>query len=124
MDTLNLNSIVDNTINQANSSKLKSLSVASKQKNEKAVAETAKDFEAFFISQMMENMFEGISTEGMFGGGHAEKIYRSMMISEYGKKIAGNGGIGIADHVMRFMIETQNQIDNSQVEKNQGVDHE
>lgn len=34
----------------------------------------AQDFEAFFLSKMAETMFEGISTDGMFGGGHAEKF--------------------------------------------------
>ena len=119
MEAVNLQSFIDNTLSNTNSSKLKNFSNISNARDEKAIKQTAQDFEAFFISQMMEQMFQGISTEGMFGGGHAEKIYRSMMINEYGKNIAKSGGIGIADHVVRFMIETQNQIDN-----NQGVNHE
>lgn len=116
MDALSIQSLVENTFNQVNHSKLDKLNL----NKAKDLTKTAQDFEAFFIAQMMEHMFAGISTEGMFGGGHAEKIYRSMMINEYGKNIAQNGGIGIADQVVRFMIETeQNQIDN-----NQGVSHE
>ena len=45
--------------------------------------ESAESFEAFFLTRMMESMFEGVSTEGMFGGGHAEKIYRSLLLDEY-----------------------------------------
>ncbi len=67
----------------------------------------AKDFEAFFISRMMETMFEGISTDGMFGGGQAEKVYRSLLINEYGKAMAKTGSIGVADEVMRSIIEMQ-----------------
>ena len=77
--------------------------------------ETAQDFEAFFLSQMMENMFSGISTDGMFGGGDAEKIYRSMLISEYGNNIAQNGGVGVADQVLKTMLEMQEQTSNKQL---------
>ena len=67
----------------------------------------AQDFEAFFLSKMAETMFEGISTDGMFGGGHAEKVYRSLLVNEYGKAMAKNGSVGVADEVMRSILEMQ-----------------
>ncbi len=79
------------------------------------IKESAQDFEAFFLSQMMEHMFSGIETDGMFGGGHAEKVYRSMLITEYGNNIAKNGGVGVADHVMNTMIEMQEQASNREI---------
>ena len=69
--------------------------------------EAATDFEAFFLSRMMESMFEGVSTNGLFGGGHAEKIYRSLLLDEYGKTMAKTGNIGIADSVMAAIIKMQ-----------------
>ncbi|MGD9639240.1 MAG: rod-binding protein [Alphaproteobacteria bacterium] len=114
MDAFSLQTVVDNTLSQAGGNKLESLNKLSSTKDLCEAKETAKDFEAFFISQMMEQMFSSIPTDGMFGGGHAEKVYRSMMLDEYGKDIAANGGIGIADQVVKFMIDTQNQFDNSQ----------
>lgn len=69
--------------------------------------EAAEDFEAFFISHAMESMFEGVSTDGMFGGGNAEKIYRSLLINEYGKSMAKTGNVGVADSIMRTIIEMQ-----------------
>jgi flagellar protein FlgJ len=69
--------------------------------------ETAQDFEAVFLSQMLKPMFEGIETDGMFGGGQGEEMWRSLMVDEYGKSIAKQGGIGIADAVMRTMLEMQ-----------------
>lgn len=69
--------------------------------------ETAEDFEAFFLTRTMESMFEGISTDGMFGGGHAEKIYRSMLLNEYGKVMAKTGTVGVADSVMDTIIQMQ-----------------
>lgn len=71
------------------------------------VKETAKDFEAVFISQMMAPMFEGLETDGYFGGGQAEGMYRSLMIDEIGKSVARRGGIGIADSVAREMMKMQ-----------------
>lgn len=68
---------------------------------------TAEDFEAFFLSQMFEHMFDGVSTDGPFGGGQAERIYRSLMVQEYGKQVARAGGVGIADSVKREMLQLQ-----------------
>ncbi|MDD4556580.1 MAG: rod-binding protein [Alphaproteobacteria bacterium] len=87
--------------------KQKSQMVGMKAQNDKQAKETAEDFEAFFLSRTMESMFETVSTEGMFGGGNAERIYRSMLINEYGKNIAQSGGIGVADHVMNTILELQ-----------------
>lgn len=69
--------------------------------------EAAEDFEAVFLSQMLSNIFAGIKTDKVFGGGHGEDAYRAMMIQEYGKSMSANGGIGIADAVMREIIQLQ-----------------
>lgn len=68
---------------------------------------TAEDFEAVFLSQMLKPMFEGIKADDAFGGGHAEDMYRSLMVDEFGKSIAQSGGIGIADRVMSEMLRMQ-----------------
>lgn len=69
--------------------------------------ETAQDFEAFFMTKMMESMFEGISTDGMFGGGNAEKVYRSLLLNEYGKTMAKTGSIGVSDDIMSAILQMQ-----------------
>lgn len=75
-----------------------------------AIREKAQEFEAVFISQMLAPMFDGIGEEaGMFGGGHAEGMYRSMMIEEIGKEMAASGGIGIADQVAAQLIQMQEE---------------
>lgn len=71
------------------------------------IDETAQDFEAQFISQMMENMFATMPTNSEFGGGEAEEVYRSLLVNEYGKLIARTGGVGVADHVKREMLRMQ-----------------
>ncbi len=69
----------------------------------------AENFEAFFITRMMESMFEGVSTDGLFGGGHAEKIYRSLLLDEYGKEMAKTGNIGVKDYVMQAILQMQEE---------------
>ena len=67
----------------------------------------AKDFEAVFLSQMLQPMFQNLGAEAPFGGGHGEDVWRSMQVQEYGKAITEAGGIGIADSVLREMIKMQ-----------------
>lgn len=69
--------------------------------------ETAEQFEASFLAQMLKPMFEGISTEGPFGGGEAEGQWRSFMIDEMAKQTVRSGGIGLADTVVAEMIRMQ-----------------
>lgn len=71
------------------------------------LARTAEEFEALFVAQMLAPMFETIKTDGPFGGGGNERMYRSLMVQEYGKAIAAAGGIGIADSVQREMLRLQ-----------------
>jgi len=68
---------------------------------------TAEDFEATFLSQMMKPMFEGLSTDGPFGGGEAEGTWRSFMIDAIAKTTVKAGGIGLADTVMSEMLKMQ-----------------
>lgn len=75
--------------------------------NVERAKQTAEEFEAQFLSQMIEYMFDGIGTDGMFGGGNGEKIFRSMMFEEFGKSIARAGGIGLADAVQREILKYQ-----------------
>ena len=67
----------------------------------------AQDFEAFFLAQMVGTMFAGIKTEGPFGGGSSETIYKSMLADEYGKVMAQRGGVGIAASVQQEILKLQ-----------------
>ncbi len=73
----------------------------------KKAEQSAESFEAFFLTRMMESMFEGVSTDGVFGGGHAEKIYRSLLLDEYGKEMAKVGSVGVKDYVMQAILQMQ-----------------
>lgn len=72
-----------------------------------AARKAAEEFESVFLTTLLEGMFAGIKTDGPTGGGNSEKTYRSMMLGEYAKEIASNGGLGIADHVYREILAAQ-----------------
>jgi flagellar protein FlgJ len=76
-------------------------------KDPAAATKAAKDFEAVFINQILGAMFESIPTDGPFGGGPGEGIFRSMMIDQYSKTIAAQGGFGLADAVKRELLQAQ-----------------
>lgn len=67
----------------------------------------AEDFEAVFIAEMLRPMTDGLGAETPFGGGFAEDMWRSTLVDEYGKAIARNGGLGIADAVARELLRLQ-----------------
>ncbi len=71
------------------------------------IESTARDFEAVFVSQMLEQMFADVKTDGPGGGGSGEQIFRSMMIQEVGRQMVAQGGMGLADTVKRELIAMQ-----------------
>ena len=68
---------------------------------------SAEEFEAVFLTTMLEGMFAGLKTDAPFGGGSSEKTYRSLLISEYAKQISQNGGLGLSDQITRDLIALQ-----------------
>ncbi len=72
-----------------------------------AARKTANEFESMFLSQMLEHMSTGIKTDGPFGGGQGEEMFRSLLNQEYAGMLTKRGGIGIADHVYRQILALQ-----------------
>ncbi|MEJ0023016.1 MAG: rod-binding protein [Alphaproteobacteria bacterium] len=71
------------------------------------VKKSAKDFESMLIGQLMAPMFEALKTDGMFGGGSGEEMFRPMLLEQYAKGITQAGGIGLADGIAREMMRMQ-----------------
>ncbi len=63
-------------------------------------------FEACFLGQMMSYMFAGLDDDPLFGS-HGERVFRSLLVQEYGKVMARNGGVGIGDAVQRELLRQQ-----------------
>jgi len=71
------------------------------------IAETAKTFEASFLSVMMQQMFEGVKTSEPFGGGNGEEMFKSMLTDAMSKQVTKAGGIGLAPTIQREMLKMQ-----------------
>ena len=54
-------------------------------------------------------MFSSVPTDGPFGGGHGEEVFRSMMNEQYAQSMVQAGGIGLADNIYREIIRLQEQ---------------
>lgn len=68
---------------------------------------TAENFEATFVAQMLKPMFEGLETDGPFGGGSSEETWRGFLIDAMARQTVKTGGIGLSDRVMSEMIKMQ-----------------
>jgi Rod binding domain-containing protein len=75
--------------------------------NEAAMDKAARQFESVFISQFLGSMFSGLKTDGPFGGGQGEEMFRSMMIDKYADGLAAQGGFGLAASVKAQMLKMQ-----------------
>ena len=71
------------------------------------IASTAQSFESSFLSNMLGQMFEGVSTDGPFGGGAGEGAFRSFLMDAFAQQITKSGGVGIASSVQREMLKMQ-----------------
>lgn len=98
-----LNNITQNALFQTTNPREVNLNV----KGDAAARKAAEDFESIFIQQFVEQMWSGVETDGAFGGGNGEKVFRSLLNEEYAKNIASSGGIGLADNVYREIIKLQ-----------------
>lgn len=76
-------------------------------KEKQDIEEVAKEFEAVFLAEMIKPMFEGLETDGPYGGGKGEEIFRGILIQEYGKNIAERDTTGIQTQVKNKLIEMQ-----------------
>ena len=56
---------------------------------------------------MLQNMFTGLKEGGTWGSGHGADAWQGLLIDEYARNIAENGGIGLADSVERELLKLQ-----------------
>lgn len=75
--------------------------------NDDQARRVAADFESVFLSQMLQHMSADIKTDGPFGGGPGEDMFRSLLNGEYANAMSARGGIGIADNIYRQILALQ-----------------
>jgi len=85
----------------------RSLPKAHHAQNIRQARKVSQEFEAVFLGQMLQPMFQNINAAEPFGGSPSEKMWRSMQVDEYGKAISRAGGIGLADAVFKQILKAQ-----------------
>lgn len=82
------------------------------------IEETAQDFEAMFLSEMLKPMFETVKVNETFGGGKGEEIFSGFLRDEYSKMLSLQGGVGIAGLVKEQLIEMQSKAKEASLAQN------
>jgi Rod binding domain-containing protein len=97
-------SAIENNSNASDSTEI-GTKTASKEDIDPRFLKAAEEFEAVFLSEMLTPVFDKLDVDPLFGGGNGEQMYRSMMVQEYGKQLAKNGGVGIQDVIVKQLQE-------------------
>lgn len=71
-----------------------------------AIRATAVEFEAVFLTQMLQHAGVG-ETPSAMGGGAGEDGFKGLLLAEQGRMMAEVGGIGLADDIYRAMLRIE-----------------
>ncbi|MEL6790167.1 MAG: rod-binding protein [Pseudomonadota bacterium] len=74
---------------------------------ERRIDETAQDFEALVLAQLLAPVFAGVEKSPLTGGGPGEEAFERMLQDHYAQAIAKRGGFGIAEQVKASLIALQ-----------------
>ena len=70
--------------------------------------QAAQAFEAQALAQLLGPIFATVdSSKTVMGGGAGESTWQPMLVDAMAKRIAGAGGLGLAQPVLREMIRMQ-----------------
>lgn len=75
---------------------------ASSQTPKSKLWETAEALEASFLAEMLKSAGLG-APRGLTGGGAGEEVYASLLATEHARAFAANGGIGLAESIVRAL---------------------
>ena len=71
----------------------------------KKLKEVAQQFEAVFIQQMFKEMRNTIPEGGLIERGNADDVYTQLQDAEAAKVMAEQGGIGLADLMLKQLLD-------------------
>ena len=72
-----------------------------------AMREAAQAFETQFLGQMFQLAMRDAPVDAVFGGGPGERVFRDMLTDAWAEETVRAGGIGVADSVMRTLMDAQ-----------------
>ena len=68
------------------------------------IKESSQEFEAIFLESMLKSMRDSVQKSGLIDGGNAEKMYESMLDSEYAKQMSSQSMTGIAENIEKQLL--------------------
>ena len=74
-------------------------------KDVKGFEKAAKEFESYFVSYLLKKMRDTVPKSGLLDSGAGGEIYKSMMDEKVAEGIAGSGGFGLSQLLIRQWTE-------------------
>lgn len=78
-----------------------------KPQSKEEAKKAAQEFETFFLSFFLNQMYSGMEPNPLTGGGHGEKVFNSVLMQQYAKEMATKSQTGIGDTVLKEMLKLQ-----------------
>jgi flagellar protein FlgJ len=73
---------------------------------DKKLHDISKQFEALFVNQMVSEMRKTVVRGGLIPESQAEKVYQSMLDSDYAQKIADSEQVGLSKMIYQQLLRT------------------
>ncbi len=70
-------------------------------KDVKGFEKAAREFEAYFVAYLLKKMRETVPKSGLLGPGAGGDVYTSLMDEKVAEGIAGGGGLGLTQLLIR-----------------------
>jgi flagellar protein FlgJ len=67
--------------------------------------ELAQQFEAVYLQQIFKEMRNTVPEDGLIERGNADDVYTQLQDAEAAKKMAEQGGIGLADLMLQQLLD-------------------
>lgn len=65
------------------------------------------EFESMVVSELLKPMFEGLNSDGLFGGGEDEDAFKSFYVDALAGQVSRSGGLGISAQVQKQLLALQ-----------------
>lgn len=85
-----------------------------------SLKKSSKEFEAIFVEIMLKSMRDSIPDSGFMDGGNGEKIFQSMLDSEYSRILASKQSSGLAKSIEQQLLNASEGLRTS-MQQNVGV---
>jgi flagellar protein FlgJ len=77
------------------------------QTEDPGLRKASKEFEAFFLGQILKDMRRTVPESGLLGQGPEENMMRDLLDDEWAKQMAQGRGIGLAQVLYRQLMPQQ-----------------